>query len=155
MTPSARPRRQLFRLSTRLVASKVAPTPTCTVLGSTALQVVNPQIVRTFIDAAASGSGGQKLIYAALAFTGIALLQQAVAVSASYVGENLAWIAVNALRIELRLGRQKGMVACYENLALIHDFRHERDKAEDLRSKARAIREEPEYPLGELFPRKI
>jgi len=32
---------------------------------------------------------------------GIALLQQAVAVSASYVGENLAWITNNALRIEL------------------------------------------------------
>jgi ATP-binding cassette subfamily B protein len=70
-------------------------------LGSTALQVVNPQIVRTFIDAAASGSGGEKLIYAALAFLGIALLQQAVSVGASYAGENLAWIAVNALRIEL------------------------------------------------------
>jgi ATP-binding cassette subfamily B protein/ATP-binding cassette subfamily C protein len=71
------------------------------VLGSTALQVVNPQIVRTFIDAAASGSGGEKLIYAALAFLGIALLQQAVAVSTSYAGENLAWIINNMLRIEL------------------------------------------------------
>jgi ATP-binding cassette subfamily B protein len=70
-------------------------------LGSTALQVVNPQIVRTFIDAAVSGSGGEKLIYAALAFIGIALLQQGVAVSASYVGENLAWIINNALRVEL------------------------------------------------------
>ena len=71
------------------------------ILGGTALQVVNPQIVRTFIDAASSGAGGTKLIYAALAFLGIALLQQAVAVGASYVGENLAWITNNALRIEL------------------------------------------------------
>jgi ATP-binding cassette subfamily B protein len=71
------------------------------ILGSTALQVVNPQIVRTFIDLAASGRGGEKLIYAALAFLGIALLQQAVAVGASYVGENLAQIANNTLCIEL------------------------------------------------------
>ena len=71
------------------------------VLGSTALQVVNPQIVRTFIDAASLGSDGDKLIYAALTFTAIALLQQAVAVGASYAGENLAWIINNALRIEL------------------------------------------------------
>jgi ABC-type multidrug transport system fused ATPase/permease subunit len=71
------------------------------VLGSTALQVVNPQIVRTSIDAAASGSGGEKLISAALAFLGVALLQQVVGVSASYVGENLAWMTVNALRVEL------------------------------------------------------
>jgi ATP-binding cassette subfamily B protein len=71
------------------------------VLGGTALQVVSPQIVRTFIDAASQGSGGDKLIYAALAFLGIALLQQGVSVGASYAGENLAWIAVNALRVEL------------------------------------------------------
>ena len=71
------------------------------VLGGTVLQVVNPQIVRTFIDAASQGSGGEKLIYAALAFLGIALLQQGVSVGASYAGESLAWIAVNALRVEL------------------------------------------------------
>ena len=70
-------------------------------LGGTALQVINPQIVRTFIDAASTGSGGEKLVYAALAFLGIALLQQAVTVGASYLGANLAWITNNALRIEL------------------------------------------------------
>ena len=70
-------------------------------LSSTALQVVNPQIVRTFIDAASSGTNGERLIYVALAFIGITLLQQVVAVSASYLGENLAWITNNALRIEL------------------------------------------------------
>lgn len=70
-------------------------------LGGTALQVVNPQIVRTFIDTASAGADGTKLVRAALAFLGIALLQQAVAVGASYVGENLAWITNNALRIEL------------------------------------------------------
>jgi len=71
------------------------------VLSSTALQVVNPQIVRTFVDGVARGDEGEKLLYAALAFLGIALLQQAVAVSASYAGQNLAWRIVNALRIEL------------------------------------------------------
>ena len=70
-------------------------------LGGTALQVVNPQIVRTFIDTASTGADGTKLVRAALTFLGIALLQQAVTVGASYVGENLAWITNNALRIEL------------------------------------------------------
>ena len=71
-------------------------------LSGTALQVVNPQIVRAFIDAVSSGRGDDRtLIYAALAFLGIALLQQAVAVGASYVGKNLGWIVNNMLRIEL------------------------------------------------------
>jgi ATP-binding cassette subfamily B protein len=70
-------------------------------LSSTALQIINPQIVRAFIDAVSSGRGDRTLIYAALAFMGIALLQQAVYVGARYVGENLAWITNNVLRIEL------------------------------------------------------
>ena len=71
------------------------------VLGSTALQIVNPQIMRRFIDAALEGETVERLIVTALAFVGIALFQQAVAVSATYVGENVAWNATNALRAEL------------------------------------------------------
>ena len=36
-----------------------------------------------------------------LAFIGIALIQQVVGVSATYVGENVAWTATNALRAEM------------------------------------------------------
>ena len=70
-------------------------------LGSISLQVVNPQIVRTFIDSATSGAATSTLAVAALAFMGIALFQQVVAVSATYVGENVAWTATNALRADL------------------------------------------------------
>jgi ABC-type multidrug transport system fused ATPase/permease subunit len=70
-------------------------------LSGIGLQIVNPQIMRTFIDAATSGGTTQKLAVAAMAFIGIALLQQVIAVSATYVGENVAWTATNTLRADL------------------------------------------------------
>jgi len=78
---------------------------TTLLLSSIALQVVNPQIVRTFIDtvsdAASSDEATGTLAGLAFTFIGIALIQQVVAVSATYVGENVAWTATNALRAEL------------------------------------------------------
>lgn len=70
-------------------------------LGSIGLQVVNPQLMRYFIDAATSGKQEAHLALVALAFIGLALFQQITAVSASYVGENVAWTSTNALRAEL------------------------------------------------------
>jgi ABC-type multidrug transport system fused ATPase/permease subunit len=70
-------------------------------LSSIGLQILNPQIMRYFIDAATLGQATEKLAIAALAFIGIALFQQVVGVSATYVGENVAWTATNALRAEL------------------------------------------------------
>jgi ABC-type multidrug transport system fused ATPase/permease subunit len=74
---------------------------TVLLLSSIGLQVVNPQIVRSFIDTATTDPMAQRLLLAALAFVGIALFQQVVSVAASYVGENVAWTATNALRAEL------------------------------------------------------
>jgi ATP-binding cassette subfamily B protein len=74
---------------------------TVLLLGSIGLQIVNPQIMRTFIDTAVSGGAAETLTLAALAFIGLALFQQAAAVSARYVGENVAWTATNALRAAL------------------------------------------------------
>jgi ATP-binding cassette subfamily B protein/ATP-binding cassette subfamily C protein len=65
------------------------------------LQVVNPQIMRFFIDTAMLGEATEKLADAALIFIGVALVQQVVGVGAAYVGENVAWTATNALRAEL------------------------------------------------------
>ena len=73
---------------------------TTLLLGSIGLQVVNPQIVRYFIDSAITGETAEMLAVSAVAFIGIALFQQ-VDVSATYVGENVAWTATNALRDEL------------------------------------------------------
>ena len=71
---------------------------------SIALQLINPQILRYFIDAATGAitpEGGANLIAAALLFMCIALLQQVVTVLSTYVSENVAWTATNALRADL------------------------------------------------------
>jgi len=70
-------------------------------LGNIGLQIANPQIMRTFIDAALAGEAQQRLLIAALAFIGIALLQQVVSICVTYLGQNVAWTATNALRAEL------------------------------------------------------
>jgi ATP-binding cassette subfamily B protein len=70
-------------------------------LFSIVLQVINPQVMRAFIDAALAQEAMQTLLRDALLFIGIALLQQAVSVSVTYLGENVAWNATNALRIHL------------------------------------------------------
>jgi ATP-binding cassette subfamily B protein len=74
---------------------------TVLLLGSIGLQVVNPQIMRRFIDAATGGGDTDRLAAVALAFIGLALLQQFIGVGAAYMGENVAWTATNALRAEL------------------------------------------------------
>jgi ABC-type multidrug transport system fused ATPase/permease subunit len=84
-----RPQRERFALLSILM------------LGSIGLQLANPQIMRAFIDSALSGAAGSRLLIAALAFIGIAMLYQVVAVSVTYLGESIAWTATNALREEL------------------------------------------------------
>ncbi len=71
------------------------------ILGNIGLQLVNPQIVRRFIDAAQTGSTGGPLLYAALAFIAVALVQQGAGIAATYVGENVGWSTTNALRADL------------------------------------------------------
>ena len=70
-------------------------------LGSIGMQLINPQIMRFFIDTTQTSRETAVLTWAALAFIGIALLQQVVGVGATYVGENVAWTATNALRAEM------------------------------------------------------
>ena len=70
-------------------------------LGSIALQVVSPQIIRGFIDAALAAEPARQLLVAAVAFIGIALMQQLIHVAFVYLGETVAWTATNALRAEL------------------------------------------------------
>jgi ABC-type multidrug transport system fused ATPase/permease subunit len=70
-------------------------------LGNIGLQIANPQIMRTFIDAALAGEAQQRLVIAGLAFIGIALLQQVVSIFITYLGQNVAWTATNALRADL------------------------------------------------------
>ena len=70
-------------------------------LGSIGLRIYAPQVMRVFIDSALAGEALRTLTSTALTFIGIALLQQVIAVSVTYLGENVAWTATNALRAEL------------------------------------------------------
>ena len=66
-----------------------------------AFQLVNPQIIRWFIDTAIEGGESAALLRAAVLFTALAVAHQALAVVAAYVAENMAWTATNALRTDL------------------------------------------------------
>ncbi len=72
---------------------------------SIGLQLINPQIMRRFIDVTQSGgideTASRELFWAAMLFMGVALAQQAVSVLAMYVSQKIAWTATNALRADL------------------------------------------------------
>jgi ABC-type multidrug transport system fused ATPase/permease subunit len=67
------------------------------------LQLVNPQIMRYFIDTAKSGGALQKLTFAAVLFISISLIASVVSAFASYVSNDLGWRATNRLRSDLVL----------------------------------------------------
>jgi len=67
------------------------------------LQLINPQIVRLFLDQAEGHNGLNRLLGAAALFMGIALLNQVVQMAVTYLGENVAWVASNMLRADLAL----------------------------------------------------
>ncbi|MBK8900172.1 MAG: ABC transporter ATP-binding protein [Anaerolineaceae bacterium] len=66
-----------------------------------ALQLVNPQIIRGFIDTAVTSSNTQPLIWAGIVFLLTSLLLQLVGVAATYVGEDVGWQSTNQLRADL------------------------------------------------------
>src|SRR3989440_1564996 len=72
-------------------------------MSNIALQLINPQVIRYFIDATQAGSPLSALLIAAGLFLAIAFLQRTVAFSATYTAENVGWTATNALRADLAL----------------------------------------------------
>jgi len=70
-------------------------------LSSIGLQLLNPQILKNFIDTALAQRASLPLITDALLFIGVALLNQAISIAASYLGTNIAWTATNQLRSDL------------------------------------------------------
>ncbi|MCP4543072.1 MAG: ABC transporter ATP-binding protein [Chloroflexi bacterium] len=72
-------------------------------LGNVTLQLVNPQIVRYFLDTVETDSGLDKLFGAATFFMGVAIVRQIVQIVVTFVGENVAWTATNMLRADLAL----------------------------------------------------
>ena len=69
--------------------------------GSIGLRILAPQIMRSFIDSALAGQALSTLTWTAIAFISVALIQQGVAIGVTFLGENVAWTATNALRAEL------------------------------------------------------
>jgi ATP-binding cassette subfamily B protein/ATP-binding cassette subfamily C protein len=71
------------------------------ILAHIGLRLLNPQIMRFFIDTAVAGGALALLVRAAPVFVAVAALIQLLAVATGYLGESVAWEATNALRLEL------------------------------------------------------
>ncbi len=65
------------------------------------LQLVNPLILRYFVDTFTAGGSHAALTLAGLLFIVVALIIQGVSVLATYYSENVAWTATNQLRTDL------------------------------------------------------
>ena len=68
---------------------------------SIALQLINPQLLSSFIDIALHGGSYHTLLAIGGLFVGIALANQGVSVGATYMSELVAWTATNWLRRDL------------------------------------------------------
>ena len=69
--------------------------------GGIGLQLIIPQILRSFIDASLLGVPLQVLTTSALIFMGVVVLKHLVNVAVTYVSEDVGWNATNALRGDL------------------------------------------------------
>ena len=65
------------------------------------LQLLNPQIIRYFIDTASTTDHVDPLLKAAVLFLVTALSLQLLGVAATYVGEDVGWRSTNQLRSDL------------------------------------------------------
>jgi ABC-type multidrug transport system fused ATPase/permease subunit len=75
--------------------------PAALLLSSIGLELANPQVVRFFIDTVQKGGPVGVLTTAAVVFLAIAVLQQVVALGATYMGAIVGWEAANRLRTDL------------------------------------------------------
>ncbi|MFN8486825.1 MAG: ABC transporter ATP-binding protein [Caldilineaceae bacterium] len=65
------------------------------------LQLLTPQLVRIFIDAALAKAAPQTLLLMALAFLGASLLLHGLTLAGTYLSEDIGWRATNQLRTDL------------------------------------------------------
>jgi ABC-type multidrug transport system fused ATPase/permease subunit len=70
-------------------------------LGSIGLQLLVPQILRTFIDAAAAEAAITGMVAAGIAYLVAGVINQLLDAAASYLGTDIGWSATNRLREEL------------------------------------------------------
>lgn len=68
---------------------------------TTAFQLIHPQIVQRFIDTASAKGAVTSLLWLAALYLIIAVCNQLITVSMSYLGNDVAWRATNQLRVDL------------------------------------------------------
>lgn len=73
------------------------------IAASIGLQLVAPQLLRSFIDSAIKAAEVDVLVRIAILFVVFALGQQVAGALATYTGESIGWVATNALRADLAL----------------------------------------------------
>src|SRR5438067_12489513 len=85
----------------RGVASSEVTLLAALLLASVALQLVNPQIIRYFIDATQRRGDLAPLVYWGLAFIAISLAGRLLTIATTYLSINVGWRATNSLRAAL------------------------------------------------------
>lgn len=68
---------------------------------SVGINLINPQILRKFIDMAKNGDSSRSLTIAAIIFIVTAVIQQLIVIATTYVSQNVGWAATNSLRADL------------------------------------------------------
>ncbi len=71
------------------------------IFGAIGMSLINPQIIRYFIDTARNGGALSDLTQAAVLYLVIGLGRQFVYLSSSYLGQDVGWRATNAMRGDL------------------------------------------------------
>lgn len=74
-----------------------------TLVGGIGLQLLGPQIVSGFIDSASRPGAASHMIFLAVLFLSVALVNQAVGAFTSYIGQDVGWTTTNAMREDLAL----------------------------------------------------
>lgn len=70
-------------------------------LASVALQLINPQIIRYFVDATQRRVEAGILVYSGIAFIGVSLMGRLVTIATTYLSIDVGWRATNSLRAAL------------------------------------------------------
>ena len=68
-----------------------------------AIKLINPQVLRYFLDTAQAGGASRKLIMAAGLFLAFAILQQVMNLATQYIAAVVGWSSTNNLRTDLAL----------------------------------------------------
>ncbi len=74
---------------------------TAVLFATIGLQLLNPQLIKRFIDGALEGRGASALIPLAVTFMLVAVFQQGLAIWSTYLAEDVGWTATNHLRANL------------------------------------------------------